>query len=354
MKDQAGEWLLGERFITRTLEQYRAAFGGLSHLFDDLELECPASDPAGIARHFSPIELASLNGRAMAELAARENRLTGRAPLRSGDWQVICYVLSSGHTLRESIERCGECFQAIDGRCGRLTLHRSGDEAQVELDAGRSQATDVSLLIDLHGIARIHALLSALAAQPLPIAGVYLDYPPERFAALGLPSLPHPLHMDCGWTGFSFPLVYLDHPVVRTLEEVGRRPNDSFLFNTLGMDEGDEPASLTVRRLALHALRERHALPTFENIVTALGTSPATLRRRLAQAGTNYREIRDSCRREVALDLLRHSSTPIETISEQLDFCDSDAFRRAFREWFGVPPTTYRQRLRKSAAVQLS
>ncbi|MDD3799068.1 MAG: helix-turn-helix domain-containing protein [Novosphingobium sp.] len=351
MKNGAGEWLLGERFLTRTLEQYRAAFGGFSELFDSLGLACPSDDPAAIAGHFSSLELARLNGRAIALLAAEESRETGRQALRPGDWHVIGYVLSSGRTLRESIERCADCFQAIDGRCGRLTLRRSGEEARVELDARRSHSTAKSLLIDLHGIARVHALLSLLVAQSLPVAGVYLDYPEDRFASLGLPPLPHPLHLAQGWTGFSFPVVYLDHPVVRTLDEISRRPDDSFLFNTLGMDEEDEAISLRVRRIALRSLRDRHVLPPFEDVVDALGMSAATLRRRLARAGTNYREIRDSCRREVALDLLRHSAAPIEAISARLDFCDSDAFRRAFRDWFGVPPTTYRQRLRESAGV---
>ena len=354
MQEQAGEWLLGERFIIRTLEQYRRAFGGFAELFGHLDLPHISSDPEAIARGFSLFDLARLNGRAISELDTRENHKAGRRPLSSCDWKIITYVLFSARTLREAIERCAECFEAIDWRCGRLTLHNRGSEVGVELNAQRMHTTDVSLLIDLHGIARIHARLSSLVAQQLPISGIYLNYPEASFAALGLPSLPHPLHLGQGWTGFSFPRVYLDHPVVRTLEEVGSRPHDSFLFNIPVAEEGDEAVTLRVRRIALRSLRDKHVLPAFDDVVETLGTSAATLRRRLARAGTSYREIRESCRREIALDLLRHSGSPIEQISVRLDFCDSDAFRRAFRDWFGVSPSSYRQRLRENAHTMMN
>ena len=64
---------------------------------------------------------------------------------------------------------------------------------------------------------------------------------------------------------------------------------------------------------------------------------------RLTDEGASYREIKDSCRRELGLDLLRRSSLPIEEIAVRLDFCDSDAFRRAFHDWLGMPPTRYRR-----------
>ena len=140
--------------------------------------------------------------------------------------------------------------------------------------------------------------------------------------------------------------------MVRTLNELGKRPYDSFLFNTLVLREGDETISLQVRRIALRSLRDQHVLPSFEDVVETLGGSPATLRRRLARTGTSYRDIRDSCRREVALDLLSHSRASIEEIATRLDFCDSDAFRRTFRDWFGEPPSTYRQRLQGASVDQ--
>ena len=91
------------------------------------------------------------------------------------------------------------------------------------------------------------------------------------------------------------------------------------------------------------ALKSDRRLPAFGEIVTTLGGSEATLRRQLAREGTSYRQVRESCRRELALHLLRRTDMSIEDIAGRLDYCDSDAFRQAFRSWTGHSPTSHRQ-----------
>jgi len=115
----------------------------------------------------------------------------------------------------------------------------------------------------------------------------------------------------------------------------------SFLF-----DEVDDHVQLGVaehaRRIVFGSLRERHVLPTLDELSIELNCTRAVLRRNLAKAGVSYNYIKDSCRRELALDLLRRSRLSVEEIAIRLGFCDSDAFRRAFREWMGVTPLRYR------------
>jgi AraC-like DNA-binding protein len=111
-----------------------------------------------------------------------------------------------------------------------------------------------------------------------------------------------------------------------------------------GTREADRmPAEMRVRSIAMAALRNAGRLPAFGEIVTSLGGSEATLRRQLAREGTSYRQVRESCRRELALHLLRRTGMSIEEIAGRLDYCDSDAFRQAFRTWTGDSPTAYRQ-----------
>jgi AraC-like DNA-binding protein len=293
--------------------------------------------------------MARASGMAINRLAARESRLAGRTPLQVNDWRVIRHVLSSGRTLRDAIGRCVECFEAIDWRCGRMALQQRGDLAIVRQDARRPEAIagPTSCLIDIYGIAHMHTLFSALIARRIPLTGLWLGHGEDSFRALDLPPLPYRVHLTEGWTGFAFPAAYLDHPVLRGLDEPGAQSaTGNFLFPTLRGDaeeEAGEELSLKVRGIALRALRDGDRLPSFDEVAARFSGSAATLRRRLARAGTSYRQIRDSCRREVALNLLRYSDASIETISERLDFCDSDAFRRAFRGWFGVAPSAYRQ-----------
>src|SRR5690606_38860393 len=97
-------------------------------------------------------------------------------------------------------------------------------------------------------------------------------------------------------------------------------------------------------RAILARLQERGRLPSLA-LAKRMNMSPATLRRRLRAAGTCFRELRDACRRRVGLELLEHSELTVEELADQLDFCDSDAFRAAFHKWVGMSPTEFRRRL---------
>ena len=339
-----GEWLLGERLAAAALDLYARQFGSLEPLLRSLNSPLTQKFLAsGGLRGMPLVELARLTGRAVIHFAAEDNRRSGRSPLRAADWRVIRYGISSARTLRESVLHCVDCFEAIDWRCGRMSLRTRGEVAELHLDAMRPAPSPMGGVLDLYGVASIHNLFSWIINRTIPITGIGLDHPPQEFAALQLPELPFPLALDRGWTGFQFPTAFLDYPVVRPVDQFDNPPPGSFLFDGQGLDIGEEAAVTQVRRLALKQLRQASRLPSFDQIVAAMGGSSATLRRRLAREGTNYREVKDSCRREVALDLLRDSSLSIEDIACRLDYCDSDAFRRAFREWLGVAPSMYRK-----------
>lgn len=338
------DWPLGELITTRVLKLYLETFGSLDDLLADegADLRAEALLNGG-ARGIAPAQLARVSRRAVSRLVAWEQQRPERDALRPADWRVILYCLTGARTLRQALERCVDCFEAIDWRCGKMTLRIRGDSADLELNSLRRSESPTSCLIDLFGVAEIHGLLRALIADPLPLERIWLDHDRQRFSGLDLPQLPAPLSLAAGWTGFSFPAVYLDHPVMSSMEALALRAPRSFLFaREPGMAASPEPVARRVRGIALEALREARRLPSFDEIVAVVGGSGATLRRRLAREATSYRDIKDSCRREVALDLLRRSDLPIEEIAARLDYCDSDAFRRAFRDWLGMSPSHYR------------
>lgn len=348
--------LLGQQIATRVLSLYVSTFGGLDGLLAGSGVEVSAEFArVGSTRGISAGALIKLCHRAVNELAAHEHHRVGRAGFRRADWQVILYSLTSARTLRQGIERCTECFEAIDWRYGRLSLRASGARAELHLDPGPDAegiaAGFTSVLIALYGVAAIHDLFRSAIAQPLPVQQVCLDHPARQFDALGLPPLPFPVVLDAGWTGFAFSASYLDHPIACSAEDRSMRGPGSFLFQPPEDASRPEAVGELVRRLVLRALRERQRLPGFDEIVETLGGSAATLRRRLAGEGVTYREIKDSCRRELGLDLLRRSNLPIEDIAVRLDFCDSDAFRRAFRDWIGMPPSAYRRQAQLGPAT---
>lgn len=80
-----------------------------------------------------------------------------------------------------------------------------------------------------------------------------------------------------------------------------------------------------------------------EDVARSLYVSKRTLARRLAKEGTAYRAITEELLAELAVRHLAQADLSIESIALLLGYHDSANFRRAFRRWYGMPPTDYRR-----------
>lgn len=73
----------------------------------------------------------------------------------------------------------------------------------------------------------------------------------------------------------------------------------------------------------------------------ALGCSPRSLRRHLAEEGTSFQAVLDGVRQGWAEAWLAVPSTPIAAVADTLGYADEAAFRRAFRRWTGMSPAAW-------------
>lgn len=101
-----------------------------------------------------------------------------------------------------------------------------------------------------------------------------------------------------------------------------------------------------VARLLGPLLRGRE--PDIAEIAARLRLPPWTLRRKLAEEGTGYREILNATRRDLALTYIRDTELAFGEIAFLLGFASAEAFQRAFKRWSGQTPGDYR-RQRRSA-----
>ncbi len=73
-----------------------------------------------------------------------------------------------------------------------------------------------------------------------------------------------------------------------------------------------------------------------------LRMSSATLRRRLADAGSSFRALLDDVQRGTAATLLMTDKS-FEEIAAEIGYSDARSFRRAGQRWFGMTPSAYRR-----------
>jgi len=80
-----------------------------------------------------------------------------------------------------------------------------------------------------------------------------------------------------------------------------------------------------------------------DKVAAALCVSPTTLQAKLAQRGSNFQQLLDDTRKDMACNYLRQGGRSVTEVTFLLGFGDTSNFTRAFKRWTGVSPTEFRQ-----------
>jgi AraC-like DNA-binding protein len=80
-------------------------------------------------------------------------------------------------------------------------------------------------------------------------------------------------------------------------------------------------------------------------VARRLATTPRTLQRRLARAGTSFEFLCDELRKHAAEHYLADPTLSIAEVTYLLGYSEPTAFHRAFKRWYGTTPHTFRARM---------
>ncbi|MGF6096535.1 AraC family transcriptional regulator [Pseudomonas sp. 18175] len=89
--------------------------------------------------------------------------------------------------------------------------------------------------------------------------------------------------------------------------------------------------------------------PDLEEVAARLKLPTWTLRRKLADEGTQFRAILNDTRRDLAMTYIRDTELAFGEIAYLLGFASAQAFQRAFRRWNNQTPGEFRRSQRHSA-----
>lgn len=87
--------------------------------------------------------------------------------------------------------------------------------------------------------------------------------------------------------------------------------------------------------------------PDLEEVAARLQLPVWTLRRKLAEEGTQYRAILNDTRRDLAMAYIRDTELAFGEIAYLLGFASAEAFQRAFKRWSGQTPGEFRRSQRQ-------
>ncbi len=83
--------------------------------------------------------------------------------------------------------------------------------------------------------------------------------------------------------------------------------------------------------------------PDLEEVAARLKLPTWTLRRKLAEEGTQFRAILNDTRRDLAMTYIRDTELAFGEIAYLLGFASAEAFQRAFKRWNGQTPGEFRR-----------
>jgi AraC-like DNA-binding protein len=93
--------------------------------------------------------------------------------------------------------------------------------------------------------------------------------------------------------------------------------------------------------------------PEINEVAKELGMSSRTLQRRITDEGTNYRQLLNDARDELARFYLKEPSLSVSEIAYLLSYEDPSSFFRAFHEREGMTPNEWKAMHRKRNAASV-
>ena len=256
--------------------------------------------------------------------------------VRPSNWGMLGYAVASSQTVGEAFE-LGQRYQMLASNVHRLNLSNEANQtswiAQPYFDYGIANR----FFIEEEFITLIE-LATVLTGKPFNLIAAefryaepdYVEQYQQKFrCTLRFNAPQNRLVFDTGMLAIR---MLQSNPVTCSVAR-------TFCESYLKQHPDAHPLVMKIRCLIL----ERPAdPPDLESLAQHFGYTGRTLRNRLAELNTGYRDILESIQIELTKRYLDETHFSLEQIAGRIGYSDARALRRAFSRSTGLPPSSYR------------
>ena len=255
-----------------------------------------------------------------------------------GSYGMLVRASLSAPNLKVALQRWGRHHGLLTEDI-TVALHTEGALAHLTLTEHRD-------LGDLREFCVVSVLRNALGVacwltdSRIPLAATTLRFSPPPHADSYRVLFDGPTTFNAPVDSLQFDAGYLQLPVRRD-EAALQHMLQRALLLTVRPYRRDRLLVEKVRQtLAEHPEHSRNA----DDLARWLNLSTRTLHRQLQEEGATLQQLKDSVRRDKAMDLLLRSARPIKQIAAEVGFQNEKSFMRAFKAWTGQTPEGFRNK----------
>ncbi len=249
------------------------------------------------------------------------------------------YALLSSQSFRQAAD-LGLRYLDLTFAFNRISLREDADLAHLQLDGSHLPDLVRDFLL-LRDAVAVMVIQRELTGKRMPLDRVQLSMPAPADTTRFIEQFGLLPEFACAENRISFSRHLLDLPLPRA------NPHSAQLCE-------QQCQALLAKRQVRSGLagqiRDRllstpGRLADMEVIASELNISSRTLRRRLEEQGSSFRQLQEEVRQALAEELLAIASLSQEEIAERLGYSEVSNFLHAFKRWKGQTPGQYRQTL---------
>lgn len=246
------------------------------------------------------------------------------------------YAIMCSEDLRHAINLVLR-FLKIRTQLVKLTLRESNDNASIVVDVLLGDDRMRQFLLEILAsnlIAMMRSLLPNTDIKP----ECNLKYDAPVHAEMYTDMLKIPIRFSAQENSVTFNARNLKEPIP-SADKYALSLVESQLTSLLDNFEEDHALERTIAKLIRTG--EGYHL-SLEDTAKRLHMSSRTLRRKLKEKDTSFREIKEKVYQDAAKDYLKNSELSINEIAFLLGYENPANFINAFKRWFGLTPSAFR------------